>query len=96
MPFRSFSQAGFAITDANGLASFTYAADNAGTDSIVSFVGNLSDVVNVDWEGVSPTVTVSTPEPSSQFEIGERFYCCLLYTSPSPRDRTRSRMPSSA
>ena len=26
-------------------------------------------------------------------------YCiknCLLYTSPSPRDRTRSRMPSSA
>ena len=29
------------------------------------------------------------------------FYCaptyrCLLYTSPSPRDRTRSRMPSSA
>ena len=24
------------------------------------------------------------------------FYGCLLYTSPSPRDRTRSRMPSSA
>ena len=26
----------------------------------------------------------------------ERFRPCLLYTSPSPRDRTRSRMPSSA
>ena len=27
----------------------------------------------------------------------ERLYLiCLLYTSPSPRDRTRSRMPSSA
>ena len=25
-----------------------------------------------------------------------RYYDCLLYTSPSPRDRTRSRMPSSA
>jgi len=25
-----------------------------------------------------------------------RIYFCLLYTSPSPRDRTRSRMPSSA
>ena len=25
-----------------------------------------------------------------------RFGTCLLYTSPSPRDRTRSRMPSSA
>ena len=26
----------------------------------------------------------------------EGVYTCLLYTSPSPRDRTRSRMPSSA
>ena len=26
----------------------------------------------------------------------ERIVICLLYTSPSPRDRTRSRMPSSA
>ena len=26
----------------------------------------------------------------------ERLQACLLYTSPSPRDRTRSRMPSSA
>ena len=26
----------------------------------------------------------------------ERYTDCLLYTSPSPRDRTRSRMPSSA
>ena len=31
-------------------------------------------------------------------ELGVTHYthCCLLYTSPSPRDRTRSRMPSSA
>ena len=27
---------------------------------------------------------------------GELVNICLLYTSPSPRDRTRSRMPSSA
>ena len=26
----------------------------------------------------------------------EHLWSCLLYTSPSPRDRTRSRMPSSA
>ena len=25
-----------------------------------------------------------------------QYMTCLLYTSPSPRDRTRSRMPSSA
>jgi len=34
------------------------------------------------------------------YEAGEMYrdwtYICLLYTSPSPRDRTRSRMPSSA
>ena len=28
--------------------------------------------------------------------LAERALSCLLYTSPSPRDRTRSRMPSSA
>ena len=36
---------------------------------------------------------------SGQFtsvEIFNILYLCLLYTSPSPRDRTRSRMPSSA
>ena len=36
----------------------------------------------------------------SQIEIvkgpSSLLYACLLYTSPSPRDRTRSRMPSSA
>ena len=28
--------------------------------------------------------------------IKKKKVACLLYTSPSPRDRTRSRMPSSA
>ena len=32
----------------------------------------------------------------SDADYGDRPYYCLLYTSPSPRDRTRSRMPSSA
>ena len=27
---------------------------------------------------------------------GMLYVCCLLYTSPSPRDRQKSRMPSSA
>ena len=29
-------------------------------------------------------------------DINKKVDICLLYTSPSPRDRTRSRMPSSA
>ena len=33
----------------------------------------------------------------NEIKIGQTMpYTCLLYTSPSPRDRTRSRMPSSA
>ena len=49
------------------------------------------------------------PESSDLFETAIReqvgvaiaesdsiIFFCLLYTSPSPRDRTRSRMPSSA
>ena len=41
--------------------------------------------------GDSLTVTFSTSPAISQ-----RSYTCLLYTSPSPRDRQKSRMPSSA
>ena len=37
---------------------------------------------NADFTGITTTAT--------------SFNICLLYTSPSPRDRTRSRMPSSA
>ena len=35
-------------------------------------------------------------ERSFALQQGKNWYLCLLYTSPSPRDRTRSRMPSSA
>ena len=38
------------------------------------------------------TITVSYSEP----ELAAPFNICLLYTSPSPRDRSLSRMPSSA
>ena len=32
----------------------------------------------------------------NELRVRVRYEYCLLYTSPSPRDRTRSRMPSSA
>jgi len=36
-------------------------------------------------------------KPHALYRVeGRDLYLCLLYTSPSPRDRTRSRMPSSA
>src|SRR5664280_3206702 len=42
--------------------------------------------------GVPPTLDVLVLE----FDRDHPLHVCLLYTSPSPRDRTRSRMPSSA
>jgi serine protease Do len=41
--------------------------------------------------GLDRTVTVGVISATGRSNMG-----CLLYTSPSPRDRTRSRMPSSA
>ena len=35
-------------------------------------------------------------EFSARIVAGTNIYICLLYTSPSPRDRQKSRMPSSA
>ena len=55
--------------------------------------------------GVDYADSPDNPDPKKVFreiaEAGYEFselgpYGCLLYTSPSPRDRTRSRMPSSA
>ena len=35
-------------------------------------------------------------ETKTGFYTNDQLYSCLLYTSPSPRDRQKSRMPSSA
>ena len=37
-----------------------------------------------------------TYEAALLYQLYGQFYACLLYTSPSPRDRQKSRMPSSA
>ena len=48
--------------------------------------------------GLSPIITHPERNAFLQQNPDEltKFVDCLLYTSPSPRDRTRSRMPSSA
>ena len=51
---------------------------------------------NLDW-GFNKHPPGSAFFPEIFFQIfGAQDWACLLYTSPSPRDRTRSRMPSSA
>ena len=41
-------------------------------------------------------VLLNFPVTTLDERLADGARCCLLYTSPSPRDRTRSRMPSSA
>ena len=47
-----------------------------------------SNTIESEYYGYETTNISETLEPDQDD--------CLLYTSPSPRDRTRSRMPSSA
>ena len=56
---------------------------------------------DVATESIVPDLTLTKEQLEAMESIKKtlaaaRKYHCLLYTSPSPRDRTRSRMPSSA
>ena len=69
-------------------------------DSVISLFSNgqTQDALNI-----ALSLIESNPEESVLFNIcgacsaslGQNKFC-LLYTSPSPRDRQKSRMPSSA
>ena len=59
-------------------------AGRAPVEVMLAFVGDEIVTMPVDREA-------GTADPVRDWAYG-----CLLYTSPSPRDRTRSRMPSSA
>ena len=62
--------------------------------------GDRIGLVGVNGAGKSTLMRLISghEEPTSGQVVrqGEPRIACLLYTSPSPRDRTRSRMPSSA
>ena len=57
---------------------------------IVDFVGyKLSMYMAFALQALSVVLTYTATSP-------DQLYTCLLYTSPSPRDKRQSRMPSSA
>ena len=43
-----------------------------------------------------PIIILDEPTAGVDVELRQKLWTCLLYTSPSPRDCDRSRMPSSA
>ena len=61
------------------------------------FIRNEAKVPNLETN----TITVTEVRMSPDLKIAKAYVLplggnCLLYTSPSPRDREKSRMPSSA
>ena len=83
--------------------TLTHEPHTAAWDTDLS-LGNLRSGLSAFPTGVVALAGLAddTPEVmvSSSFGVGiswePALVSCLLYTSPSPRDRTRSRMPSSA
>ena len=73
---------------------------NDDVDQIVSYVQNLELKINPASEGFQVWVNeIDVTDWLRQPEVGRmaaKVATCLLYTSPSPRDRQKSRMPSSA
>ena len=55
-----------------------------------------SDSTRLDYSNTTPSSTDTPIQPFRNHSRVGLIWPCLLYTSPSPRDRTRSRMPSSA
>ena len=79
---------------------YDVALSDGRTVNVDGTVDPLTDVVNLTTGEVDETVgnaelSVVWRDPDFDPSV-DAFYYCLLYTSPSPRDRTRSRMPSSA
>src|SRR5678810_28569 len=64
------------------------------------FVGTKTPVEVLDWADVgylaTDAATVQLKSSSDKLARLHPVEICLLYTSPSPRDRQKSRMPSSA
>ena len=81
---------GIASVTNDAPATFAIGATDV-TWTITDNSGNMATCIQVIVVEDNEAPTITCPA-----NISESADTCLLYTSPSPRDRTRSRMPSSA
>ena len=97
-------------TDANGMYSVDdlitgnyFAVQSAGTFGGQTLMQMVSPIKSVDGNGIPGTLIDNFDTDNGPIEDNlpagtpmDGSFTCLLYTSPSPRDATLSRMPSSA
>ena len=58
---------------------------------------SISDELGITAQGLPTINSINEIEDLKNIKkIIDKYSVCLLYTSPSPRDRQKSRMPSSA
>ena len=81
-----FVQKEISIPDTISVAELSKGLSVKSSDLIKTLMNN----------GIMATVNQSLDQETAVLITTELGHVCLLYTSPSPRDRTRSRMPSSA
>ena len=80
----------------------TSGSGNANHNDVVTITLDPSETVGTptctftDGSGAMADTSVTYGTTGSDSHTAAVTVACLLYTSPSPRDRTRSRMPSSA
>ena len=65
------------------------------TPNVLKRIESEQIIQSFEWESSSNSISVFVNIESNPEKI-EQEGACLLYTSPSPRDRQKSRMPSSA
>ena len=63
----------------------------------LSEIETLPEIINESGNGLkNQRMSLGMARTNEPHSASSQFYICLLYTSPSPRDATLSRMPSSA